>query len=127
VSEEYNLQVSGQVLGDLVVVRGATAEDLAANLRGLAEQADDIVTAWADFKTAAVAKGVFTGNAVGGNKGGKAAASTAASSNGGPPRCKHGDMKDLSDKNYKSTHYCPAPRGEEQCKPVNLRGSHGAS
>lgn len=117
VSGDYAVQISGKVHGDLVVVRGQNAEDLANNLHRLADLADEIVTDWSTFKTAAVVKGVFTGDAVGG----KTPARTVTPDEDGVPTCKHGPMKDLSDRGYKSTHYCTEKDRDKQCRPVNLR------
>lgn len=117
---EYTLQISGKVHGDLVVVRGKSVKDLTTTMEELAKEADSIVSGWTDFKVAAVAKGVFTGDALGGDKKSTKSSSIATTSDGAP-RCKHGEMKDLTHKNYKSTHYCSNTNRDEQCAPVNLR------
>lgn len=116
--EQYNFQISGQVNGDLVVVRGDTAENMAEQMESLGLNAEAIIKGWSNFKTAAVAHGVFTGNAVGGKGGGSKA--KADVDEDGVPKCKHGKMKDLRGNGYKSDFYCPEKDRDKQCKPVKL-------
>lgn len=120
VEGQYKIQISGKVHGDLVVVRGDSGEDLSDTLMGLAEHADDIVSRWGDFKTVAVAKGVFTGDAVGGGKPAGRASAPAETNSSGVPTCRHGEMKDLRGKGYKNDFFCPEKDRDKQCKPVKL-------
>ena len=115
--ENPGIWASFSVNGDLFNFKADSGPELAELVKGWAGSLDDIQTALADVKQGIVAKGIFT-NAAG--KGSSTPASTGAKSDG-PPRCKHGEMKDLTSKNYKSTHYCPEKDRDSQCPPVNLR------
>lgn len=112
------LQVSSTIHGDFWVVRGESGKDFDETLQGLGEHADSILSSFSNFKSAAVAKGVFTGQA---NPSASAPAATRAASgppaSNGTPQCAHGEMKDLADKGYRHRYYCPQPRGQKQCPP----------
>jgi len=130
-TNSYGIQVSTTVNGDLWNVRGDDAEELHANLKGLADNANEVHEALTTFKQAGVAHGVFTGNAPPENP---PAALEPARSAGSPPptgeapRCEggHGPMKDFgppgdgrkrNKKNepYKYRYYCSSWGSD--CKP----------
>lgn len=121
-SEESNIQLSDKVNGTLINVRADSAEELAELVAGLVEKADEIVTKFSSFKEVFVAKGILTqseGRSGGTFKGSESNAA-ATSGEGGTPTCKHGPMKDLRSKNYKSDFYCTESDRDKQCKPVKL-------
>lgn len=121
-SDDYKIQLSTTVNGNLLNFRGESVPDLKEQVQGLATELDDIVTALVQIKEGIILKDLFTGTASPG-KGGSSNANSSnnGGDNSGTPRCKHGEMKDLTSKGYKSTHYCPEPDRDKQCKPVNLR------
>lgn len=124
-SDDYKLQLSSTVNGNLVNVRAQSAEELQELVEGLAKTVDGVFTAFAQFKDGVVAKDIFTGNAgVGGGLGGAKGASSTGSgrsvSANGVPECQHGPMLDLRSKNYKSDYYCSHKDRDNQCKPVKL-------
>lgn len=115
---QYNFQISGKVHGDLVVVRGNTAEEFSANLAALATYSGDVVTNWSDFKELAVAKGIFTGDATGGPSNGgqrKARRGDDPPPSGDTPSCAHGTMNDFKERGYKHRYYCPEKNRANQC------------
>jgi hypothetical protein len=119
--ENYKIQLSTTVNGNLVNVRGQSAEELLKTVEDLAKVVDPMFTAFAAFKDGVILKDLFTGNAQtplksagGGN------ASKPAADSDGVPSCKHGPMKDLRSKNYKSDFYCTESDRDKQCKPVKL-------
>lgn len=119
-SDEYKVQLSTTINGNLLNLRAATPEELEATVTDLATRLDKIVSGLVQIKEGIILKDLFTGAASPALKG-AGAAQSSGNSNDGAPRCKHGEMKDLTAKNYKSTHYCPEPDRDKQCKPVNLR------
>lgn len=116
---DYNkLQLGGEVNGDLVIVRADSAEEMDELLKGLSEKADDIITNWSAFKQAGLAKGVFTKSQNSGGSRGRAKDSSPPSSDGGIPKCKHGEMKDLGDPSetkYRHRYYCTEKNRSNQC------------
>lgn len=111
------IQVSSTIHGDFWVIRGESGGDFAETLEGLGEHADAVLGGFANFKSAAIAKGVFTGQA-------NPSAAAVVPQNSPPqsngiPRCDHGEMKDLAEKGYRFRYYCPQPRGQKQCAPQN--------
>lgn len=139
------LQVSTFVKGDQLVFRANTGADLAELLKGAAENIDDIINNLVNVKQGVIAKNVFTGESNGSGKAsssGTATKSTGRKATGAkaadtpPPsdvtyweedgekwssvECKHGYMKDLRDRGYKSDLYCAASNRKEQCPPVKL-------
>ncbi len=117
-ADEYKIQINSNINGDLVNMRATSGEELKDVLEGFASHAGDIFKQLGDVKTAALANGVFSGNA--------GSAGAPAASAGGPPksagntapgvqpncdRC-NGPTKDLAgkrDKNgnpYRNRYYC---------------------
>lgn len=115
-NEDYKLQLSTTVNGNLLNVRAQSGSELKETLEGLEENIDEIIGSLGNVKTAIVGKDIFTGNA-GGSYGGSSTNSSGGSTSSGPPKCKHGDMKDLKEKNYKHRYYCPERDRDAQCKP----------
>lgn len=116
--DNYKIQVSTTVNGNLVNLRAQSAEELKNTVVELAKSVDDIFTAFAQFKDGVILKDLFTGNAQQPLKG-QGSAKTNATEDG-VPTCKHGPMKDLRHKNYKSDFYCTESDRDKQCKPVKL-------
>lgn len=120
---DYKVQLSTTVNGNLINLRGESVEDLENTAADLGRRLDSIVSSLVQIKEGIILKDLFTGSASPPLKGGGNNSNSGGSNDGGgAPRCKHGEMKDLTAKNYKSTHYCPEPDRDKQCKPVNLRG-----
>lgn len=119
-SDDYKVQLSTTVNGNLLNFRGESVPDLTGQVQQFATELDDIVTALVQIKEGIILKDLFTGTAS--PKGPSNASNTPNNSgdSGGTPRCKHGEMKDLRSKNYKSDFYCPEPDRDKQCKPVKL-------
>lgn len=126
-SNAYGIQVNSTVNGDLWNVRGDDAEEFYANLKGLADNADEVHEALTVFKQAGIAKGVFSGTAQPSAPPAAEPAHSAGSPppTSGPPECEggHGPMKDLSGKTnkkgetYKFRYYCS--KFGSDCKPRN--------
>src|SRR5678815_2613884 len=120
---QYKLQISGKVLGDLVVVRADSAEEFAETLGSLSEHSEAIVKGWSDFKQIGVANGILTGDATSerssgsSSSGGWKKSGTTRKADASPsskaPSCEHGPMKDFADRGYKHRYYCAGPRGEQ--------------
>jgi hypothetical protein len=122
-AEDYKVQLSTTINGNLLNLRAESPEELEGTVTDLAARLDNIVSGLVQVKEGIILKDLFTGTASPG-KGGNSnnnSNSSSNSSDSGAPRCQHGEMKDLTAKNYKSTHYCPEPDRDKQCKPVNLR------
>jgi len=120
--DNYKVQLSTTVNGNLVNLRAQSPEELQNLVEGLAKTADETFTAFAQFKDAVILKDLFTGNAQAPLKGGNngAASQKASVNEDGVPSCKHGPMKDLRHKGYKSDYYCNESDRDKQCKPVKL-------
>ena len=120
-AEDYKVQLSTTVNGNLVNLRAQSAEELQELAEGLAKSVDATFRAFAQFKEGVVLKDLFTGNAQTPLKGSGGQQSSVAKVNeDGVPSCKHGPMKDLRSKNYKSDFYCSSDDRDKQCKPVKL-------
>lgn len=117
-SDDYKIQLSSKINGNLLNLRANSGDELKDVVVGLATNLDDIITAFAQIKEGVILKDLFTGDAE--DKGGKPSGRSTSSGDSGTPRCKHGEMKDLRSKNYKSDFYCPEPDRDKQCKPVKL-------
>jgi hypothetical protein len=120
-AEDYKVQLSTTINGNLLNLRAESPEELEGTVTDLAARLDNIVSGLVQIKEGIILKDLFTGTASPGKGGNSNSNSNSNSSSSGTPRCKHGEMKDLTAKNYKSTHYCPEPDRDKQCKPVNLR------
>lgn len=120
-SDEYKVQLSTTVNGNLLNFRGESVPDLTGQVQQFATELDNIVTALVQIKEGIILKDLFTGTASPKGPSNSSNTPNNSGSDSGTPRCKHGEMKDLTSKNYKSTHYCPEPDRDKQCKPVNLR------
>lgn len=112
-ADDYKIQVNTSVNGDLVNIRAGSGEELKDTMTGFADNAVDIFKTLGDIKQAALANGVFTGNAA------TTAASSApprAAANSAPgevPKCPtHGAAKDMRGKRkkdgtpYQFRYYC---------------------
>ena len=119
-SEERKLQLSDKVNGTLINIRADSGDELVELVSGLVENADDIVTKFSSFKEVFVAKGILTQSFSKGAANGPEGSVAGSESSGGVPTCKHGEMKDLRSKNYKSDFYCTEKDRDAQCKPVKL-------
>lgn len=122
---EGKIQLSDKVNGTLINVRADSVAELDEIVDGLVESADNIVTKFSSFKEVWVAKGILTqsdrGNSFSkGAVNGPEGSVGGSESSGGTPTCKHGPMKDLRSKNYKSDFYCTESDRDKQCKPVKL-------
>lgn len=112
-ADEYKIQVNTSVNGDLVNIRAQSGEELSETLAGFANNAVDIFKTLGDVKQAALANGVFSGNAAPTtttNSAPRAAANTAP---GEVPKCPtHGEMKDCRGQRskagqpFKNRYYC---------------------
>lgn len=124
-SNDYGVQVSMTINGDLYNVRGADPDEFEANLKGLADRSASVHDSLTTFKQAGVATGVFTGTAPGSAPVQPEPARSAGSPppTSGPPECEggHGPMKDLSGKTnkkgepYRNRYYCS--KFGSDCKP----------
>lgn len=110
----YKIQASPTIGGEMWNLRANSGTEFRELVEGLAVELDGILTALNDVKQGVIAKGILTSPGKGSQT------STAPSKSDGPPTCKHGPMKDLRSKNYKSDFYCPEPDRDSQCKPVKL-------
>lgn|SRR5678810_737954 len=122
---EGKIQLSDKANGTLINVRAETVDELAEIVDGLIEKGDDIVTKFSSFKELWIAKGILTQSDRGGNfsKGaanGPESSVGSSESSGGTPSCKHGPMKDLRGRGYKSDFYCTEKDRDAQCKAVKL-------
>jgi hypothetical protein len=116
-AEDYGVQRSFTVNGELFNLRGENVAEVKQHAIDLAGAIDDIENALNQVKEAVLLKGVLTGD-MGGKKGGNSAQSESTTGSSGSPTCRHGAMKDLGDKGYKSRWYCSAKARDEQCKPL---------
>lgn len=130
--ENYKLQVNTEINGDLYNIRAEGAAELDELVKGFAAHGESIITGINSVKELVIAKGIQTKSSNPSRSSGGQSRSSSASSNGlpdgvtldgdGNPQCSHGKYKDLSSKNYKMTHYCPAPKGApDQHKPVDMK------
>jgi len=99
-ADDYKIQINSNINGDLVNMRGQSGEELSETLTGFAEHAGSIFKTLGDVKQAALANGVFSGNAAAPSQPAqlapKAAGTTAP---GAIPSCPtHGQMKDMRGK-----------------------------
>lgn len=114
-SDDWRIQVSKKINGDLWNIRAKDAWEFLELIKGLAEMADPTLEFLGDWAQAVIAKGVQTDTSYGGGGGGGRAAAAAPAENSGPPRCKHGVMNDFADRGYRHRYYCPAKVG--RCDP----------
>lgn len=120
VAEEWKIQISKKIAGDLWNFRARNAEDFKELTKGLAEHGDDIMNALGSFVTIAIARTVQTEEFNSSTRTQSAPAKQAVSkSEGGVPSCKHGPMKDLADKGYKHRWYCTSSDRKNQCAAVD--------
>ncbi len=113
-SAGYKIQLSKKINGDLWNIRANSAEEFKSIIEDLAGVADDTLTTLSEVVQAALAKGVQTAE-FDSEPDKKSSGGSRKSS--GPPKCRHGEMKDLADKNYKHRYYCTARSRDEQCDP----------
>lgn len=114
-ADEYRIQINSNINGDLVNMRGTSGEELKDVLEGFAEHAGTIFKQLGDVKQAALANGVFSGQAAA-PAGGSAPAAPRAAANTAPgevPKCPdHGPAKDMRGKRnkegqpYRSRYFC---------------------
>ena len=110
-ADDYKIQVNTSVNGDLVNIRAGSGEELKDTMTGFADNAVDIFKTLGDIKQAALANGVFSGNAAApASSPPRAAANTAP---GEVPKCPtHGEMKDCRGQRnkqgqpFKNRYYC---------------------
>lgn len=115
---DYKIQVTPNINGELFNIRADSVEELETVTAEFAQRAGKIVENLNVLRQVVVADSILTSrSATSGTISGARPAKDMPSSTVDDFNCKHGPMKDHSDKNYKYTHYCPAPRGEQQCDP----------
>ncbi len=119
-AEDYKIQLSTKVNGNLLNLRAQSAEELKDLIQGLAKNVDDTFQAFGEFKDAVILKDVFTGDAAKDLPNDNKSSANRNASSDGTPSCKHGPMKDLRHKGYKSDFYCSESDRDKQCKPVKL-------
>jgi hypothetical protein len=123
-SDDYKFQLSKKINGDLYNLRANSGEELAQLAQGLSEHAEVFLSGLSDFTQAVLAKGILTEEP----KAPAAEKRTSTRSSGGSsrrsssrsgaaPRCKHGEMKDFADRNYRHRYYCPSSDRDDQCEP----------
>ncbi len=114
--EEWQIQISKKIAGDLWNFRARDAEAFAELSKGLAEHGDDILNSLGSFVQIVIARTVQTEefNSSTSKPASKQPVSRQ-SDDGGTPSCKHGPMKDLADKNYKNRWYCSSTDRKNQC------------
>lgn len=99
-ADDYKLQINSNINGDLVNMRGQSGEELSETLAGFAEHAGTIFKTLGDVKQAALANGVFSGQAA--STAQPAQSTTKAAGTTAPgviPECPtHGKMKDMKGK-----------------------------
>lgn len=115
-ADDYKLQISSSINGDLVNIRALKGEELRDTMLGFAEHAPEIFGTLGDIKAAALAHGVFSAPAspVGAGAASPPKATAAQTPPGVQPNCDrcNGPTKDLRgkrDKNgnpYKNRYYC---------------------
>jgi hypothetical protein len=119
-SEFPKIHIDTVANGDYVHLRTDSGEELLEVVTGLAEHYGDIAERLADIKQAALAKGVFSGDAsnptqsTGVSKPAPTASASSSGPSGAPPSCEggHGPMKDMAGKRnkngepYKNRFYC---------------------
>ncbi|OKI54548.1 hypothetical protein [Micromonospora sp. CB01531] len=113
-ADDYKIQINSSINGDLVNMRGTSGEELKDVIAGFAEHAGDIFKELGSVKQAALANGVFSGNAA--SSAPSATAAPRAAANTAPdkqPECPtHGKTKDMRGKRnakgeaYKFRYYC---------------------
>lgn len=115
-SEDWKIQLSKKVAGDLWNIRAGSAEEFQELTEKLAGVADASLNNLGQVIQAVLAKGVQT-EEFSEPETKKSYSGGRKSSSGGPPKCRHGEMKDLAEKNYKHRYYCTARSRDEQCDP----------
>jgi len=140
-ADDYKVQISGDIGNAMIVLRGDTVAEVAAQAAALAESVDEIYDNLNLVKQVTLLKEAFSerkGFGKGGNGGnGSGYAGGAGSSSGGAARpatatpdgghtCKHGAMKAFDFKNSEgkqvSGFNCPLPKGTDgRCKAVMNR------
>lgn len=115
-TEEWQIQISKKIAGDLWNFRAPTAEAFAELSKGLAEHGDDILNSLGSFVQIVIARTVQTEefNSSTSKPAARAQQSVVKDDNG-TPSCKHGPMKDLQDKGYKNRWYCSSSDRKNQC------------
>lgn len=136
-SEDYKIQLSGNMGEALVVIRGNNAQELVNEAQDLASKMAEIYEALTTVKQVTMVKEVFTAKKFGGNSGAGSAAPAAArtatpasgseakATPGGGFTCDHGPMKWLDyakadGSGHVKGHYCQAPRGAKKCAPKKV-------
>lgn len=112
----YKIQLSKKVNGDLWNIRANSAEEFRQIVEDLAGVADSALSSMGEVVQAVLAKGVQT-EEFSEPETKKSYSGGRKSTSGGPPKCRHGEMKDLAEKNYKHRYYCTARSRDEQCDP----------
>lgn len=112
-ADEYKIQVNTSVNGDLVNIRAQSGEELSETLNGFAGNAVDIFKTLGDIKQAALANGVFSGNATAPTTTTAAPRAAANTAPGEVPKCPtHGEMKDCRGQRnkqgdpFRNRYYC---------------------
>lgn len=103
--DTYKIQINSNINGDLVNMRATSGEELNEVLTGFAENAAGIFKQLGDVKQAALANGVFSGQAASPTPAAPAAPRAAANSAPGEtPKCPtHGEMADKRGVRNKTT------------------------
>lgn len=132
-SEDYKVQVSGNMGEALIVLRGSNSQELLEQANDLAQNIDKIYDALTTAKQVTMVKEVFsakkfgggasTGNTVNTPRAAAPAANESKATPGGGFTCAHGAMKWLDypkkdGSGHVKGHYCQAPRGAQKCTPI---------
>lgn len=113
-TDDYKIQISPAINGELFNIRASSVQDMEEVTRDLAEKAPSIVANLNILRQVVVAESILTARAPSTSSGVQPLPSSAPEDF----TCKHGPMKDLSEKNYRYTHYCAAKQGDpDQCPP----------
>jgi len=127
VNDDWKLQVSYKTpAGDLINIRGNTADELSVNLESIGDYATQIAATQAKIASAFNAAPLATPSSTVGTtptQGFFPASAPPASVTSGPT-CPHGarihksGISKVTGRPY-AMWVCPLPQGPEQCKPVN--------
>jgi hypothetical protein len=126
------LQINTNIAGDLFNFRAGDGEELKDLLQSVAKHAEPSADALVDVKQVFLAKNVVAGTTTTTTTSapGPSSEAPANTSPDGTPRCKHGEVKDLtgqSGKNgklYQWRYYCPADwNAPDKCKSQDIPGN----
>jgi hypothetical protein len=129
-SEFPKIHIDTVANGDFIHLRTDSGEEMLEVVSGLAQHYGEIAERLGDIKQAALARGVFSGDAsnpsqstgAGAKKGATTSSKPVTAPDGGAPVCEHGPMKDMAGKRnkrgepYKNRYYCT--KWGSDCKPV---------